>query len=54
MDLLQVALVDRLYEEHSGVQDPLAAGQIRECLHCTLSVIMNMSHHNDAGCQQVN
>jgi len=49
----QVALVDWLDEGQSSGQDPRAASQLRECLHCALSVIMNMSHHNDAGCRQV-
>lgn len=50
---MQVTLVDRLDDEQGRAEDPQAAAQMRECLHTALSVVMNMSHHNDAGCRQV-
>lgn len=48
---LAPALV-QLVQSLSGSGTP--DGRLRqECLHCLLSVLMNMTHHNDAGCQQV-
>ena len=45
--------MDRLDDEQARAEDSQAASQMRDCLHTALSVVMNMSHHNDAGCKQV-
>ena len=45
---VQVNLVDAIGS--GGL--PRSSSAEGECLHCALSVIMNVTHHNAAGCQQ--
>ena len=45
---VQVNLVDAI----SGGGVPRSSSAEGECLHCALSVIMNVTHHNAAGCNQ--
>ena len=48
---LKVHLIADLEREQD--LDGSAATKKRECLHCALSVMMNMTHQNDSCCTQV-